>query len=162
MTKLGLIVLTLVMPLVLSGCSRRGTSSVPDKPGDTRLRLQVGQRQLKAMVAYNNTARQRGLMYRKALEEDEGMLFVFPRKKVQSFWMKNTLIPLSIAYIDDSGKVLQIEEMAPRDETSVRSDSLVRYALEVKRGWYRKAGLREGDSLPDFRAKVAPYLKIAN
>ena len=65
-------------------------------------------------------------------------------------------------YIDDSGKVLQIKEMAPRDETSVSSDFFVRYALEVDLGWYEKAGLKEGDSIPGFASKVAPYLKMAN
>lgn len=158
MTKLGLLVLTLALPLVDSGCGE----TVSRKTGDTRLSLQVGQLQLKTMVAYSDVSRRRGLMYRKALEKDEGMLFVFPRKKVLSFWMKDTFIPLSIAYIDDNGKVLQIEDMSPRDETSVRSDFPARYALEVERGWYSKAGLKEGDSLPDFKAKVAPYLKLTN
>ncbi len=155
MTKQGLFFLALVLPLVVSGC-------IQPAPRATHLKLQVGQRQLNTEVAYSDVSRKRGLMYRKALEKDSGMLFVFPRKKMLSFWMKNTLIPLSIAYIDDKGKVLQIKDMAPRDETSVASDFFVRYALEVDRGWYEKAGLKEGDSIPGFTAKVAPYLKMTN
>ncbi|MEC7921842.1 MAG: DUF192 domain-containing protein [Planctomycetota bacterium] len=159
MTKQGLIFLALVLPLVVSGCSEPALQPVPRA---AYLKLQVGQRQLNTEVAYSDVSRRRGLMYRKALEKDSGMLFVFPRKKMLSFWMKNTLIPLSIAYIDDKGKVLQIKDMAPRDETSVASDFFVRYALEVDRGWYEKAGLKEGDSIPGFTVKVAPYLKMAN
>ena len=155
MRKQGRLFLMLVLPLVVSGC-------VQPAPKALRLKLQVGQRELNTEVAYSDASRRRGLMFRKALEKDSGMLFVFPRKKMLSFWMKDTLIPLSIAYIDDSGKVLQIKDMAPRDETSVASDFFVRYALEVDRGWYEKAGLKEGDSIPEFSAKVAPYLKMAN
>ena len=159
MTKQGLLFLTLVLPVVVSSCSEPVLQPVPRA---ARLNLQVGQRELSTEVAYNDVTRKRGLMFRKALEKDSGMLFVFPRKKMLSFWMRDTLIPLSIAYIDDSGKVLQIKEMAPRDETSVSSDFFVRYALEVDRGWYEKAGLKEGDSIPGFAAKVAPYLKMTN
>ncbi|MFP6738039.1 MAG: DUF192 domain-containing protein [Planctomycetota bacterium] len=159
MTKQGLLFLTLVLPVVVSSCSEPVLQPVPRA---ARLNLQVGQRELSIEVAYSDVTRKRGLMFRKALEKDSGMLFVFPRKKMLSFWMRDTLIPLSIAYIDDSGKVMQIKEMAPRDETSVSSDFFVRYALEVDLGWYEKAGLKEGDSIPGFASKVAPYLKMAN
>ncbi len=159
MKKQGVLFLMPLVCLVVSGCSE---PDLQPPPRVARLKLQVGQRELNTEVAYSNVSRRRGLMFRKALEKDSGMLFVFPRKKMLSFWMKDTLIPLSIAYIDDSGKVLQIKDMAPRDETSVESDFFVRYALEVDRGWYEKAGLKEGDSIPGFAAKVAPYLKMAN
>ena len=74
--------------------------------------------------------------------------------------MKNTRIPLSFAFINDDGKVLQIDDMRPFDLRSVPSRFVVRYALEVDKGWYKKAGLKVGDSLPDFSRKVRPYLQM--
>ena len=156
MTKSVLSVL-IVLPLLLqSGCS--DPPRVRDT--DTRLRLKVGQRVLKTTVAYTDGSRKMGLMNRDALEEDSGMLFVFPFAKKLSFWMKNTRIPLSIAFINDDGKVLQIDDMRPFDLSSVPSRFVVRYALEVDKGWYKKAGLKVGDSLPDFPRKVRPYLQM--
>ncbi|MAM45643.1 MAG: DUF192 domain-containing protein [Planctomycetota bacterium] len=156
MTRRGLFILTLLLPFFHSGCNE----PAPRREHDTRLRLKVGGRVLKTTVAYTDAARKMGLMHREALEEDEGMLFIFPVERKLSFWMRNTRVPLSIAFIDDLGKVMQIEDMRPFDETSVPSRFTVRYALEVEKGWYRKAGLKVGDSLPEFTRKVDPYKKL--
>jgi uncharacterized membrane protein (UPF0127 family) len=75
------------------------------------------------------------------------MLFVFERDQMLSFWMKDTLIPLSIAYIAYNGRVLEIHDMKPRDLTSVRSGRSARYALEAPQGWFERAGIRPGDTL---------------
>ena len=112
-------------------------------------------------LAATPDSRRQGLMHRRELALDAGMLFIFETPGPLSFWMKNTRVPLSIAFIDDLGKVLQIEDMRPFDETSVPSRFIVRYALEVEKGWYRKAGLKVGDSLPEFDRKVNPYKKLA-
>ena len=79
-----------------------------------------------------------GLMYRKELPFNSGMLFVFPQSKNLSFWMKDTHIPLSIAYIDENGFIKNIENMNPEDITSIKSKSPCRFALEVNQGWFKK------------------------
>jgi uncharacterized membrane protein (UPF0127 family) len=84
-------------------------------------------------------------MYRESLKDGEGMLFVFDRDKLASFWMKNTFIPLSIAYIKSDGSILEIHHMRPEDLSLVRSSLSVRYALEVPQGWFDRAGIGPGD-----------------
>ncbi|HEY1406377.1 MAG TPA: DUF192 domain-containing protein [Spirochaetota bacterium] len=89
-----------------------------------------------------------GLMYRDKLDENSGMLFVFPDDGYRNFWMKNTRIPLSIAYIDAKGKILEIYDMKPLD-TSITYPSkfACRYALEVNKGWFKKHNIRTGSVL---------------
>jgi uncharacterized membrane protein (UPF0127 family) len=101
---------------------------------------------IRAEVARTVAERETGLMYRRSLADGEGMLFVFERDQMLSFWMKNTLIPLSIAYIAYNGRILEIHDMKPQDLTPVRSGRSVRYALEVPQGWFTRAGIRPGDT----------------
>jgi uncharacterized membrane protein (UPF0127 family) len=91
--------------------------------------------------------RARGLMYRKELGEDRGMLFVFPREQPLTFWMKNTRIPLSIAYIDSKGRIADILDMKPLDDKPPHyvSSVPVQYALEVNQGFFEERGVRVGD-----------------
>jgi uncharacterized membrane protein (UPF0127 family) len=98
-------------------------------------------------LARTDTERARGLMYRTSLPDGEGMLFVFEREQLLSFWMKNTLIPLSIAFIRTDGRIVEIHDMKARDVTSVNSSRSVRYALEVPQGWFTRAGIKAGDYL---------------
>jgi len=88
-----------------------------------------------------------GLMNRTALAEDRGMLFVFPDEEVRSFWMKNTLIPLSIAYIDSEGRIVDIQDMKPLDDEEPHyvSAEPARYALEVNKGFFEENGVEVGD-----------------
>jgi uncharacterized membrane protein (UPF0127 family) len=102
---------------------------------------------IRAEIARTDDERARGLMYREKLEDGEGMLFVFERDQLLSFWMKDTLIPLSIAYISSGGRILEIHDMIPRDLSPVRSSRSARYALEVPQGWFRRAGAEVGDRL---------------
>jgi len=97
-------------------------------------------------------------MYRESLPENHAMLFVFEGPRQASFWMRNTRIPLSIAYLDASGKILEIHDMQPFDETSIRSRSLaVAFALEVNQGWFRKQGIGPGDRVSGLdKARKAP------
>jgi uncharacterized membrane protein (UPF0127 family) len=104
-----------------------------------------GKTRIFAELARTEAERQRGLMYREFLADGEGMLFIFERDQKLSFWMKNTLIPLSIAFIDKDGRILQIRDMQPQDLTPVRSDHAVRYALEAPQGWFTWAGVAVGD-----------------
>jgi len=100
---------------------------------------------VKAEIASSREERNTGLMFRKKLPDGEGMLFVFEADQVLSFWMKNTSIPLSIAYIAHDGRIIDIKDMIPHDTSSVVSSRSVRYALEVPQGWYSRAGVRVGD-----------------
>ncbi|MDR1443612.1 MAG: DUF192 domain-containing protein [Treponema sp.] len=102
---------------------------------------------LRAEIARTTEERQQGLMFRKSLADGQGMLFVFDRDQILSFYMRNTLIPLSIAYIRSDGGIAEILDMRPRDETSIRSSRSVRYALEVPQGWFDRAGIKAGDRL---------------
>ncbi|KKO19618.1 MAG: hypothetical protein DCC43_11430 [Candidatus Brocadia sp.] len=86
-----------------------------------------------------------GLMYRDTLDDDGGMLFVFPKEKHVSFWMKNTRIPLSIAFIKADGRIMQIESMKPYSLDSHVSREKVKYALEMKDGWFQARKVKEGD-----------------
>jgi len=96
-------------------------------------------------IARTDEERSKGLMYRKQLPDGEGMLFVFDRDQQLSFWMKNTIIPLSIAFIASDGFIIEIKDMQPNDLNSVRSSRSVRYALEVPQGWFQRVNVRHGD-----------------
>jgi uncharacterized membrane protein (UPF0127 family) len=86
----------------------------------------------------------KGLMFRKNLEDGEGMLFVYEREHIMSFWMKNTTIPLSIAFISAGGRITEIKDMTPLSLTPVRSSRSVRYALEAPMGWFERSGIVAG------------------
>ena len=96
-------------------------------------------------LAVTDQERAEGLMFRTKLPDGEGMLFLFERDEQLSFWMKNTLIPLSIAYISANGQITEIKDMYPQDETAVGSSRSVRYALEVPQGWFTRAGIQIND-----------------
>ena len=98
-----------------------------------------------AELAVTDEERARGLMHRTNLPEGEGMLFVFDRDQRLSFWMKNTVIPLSIAFISSDGRITEIRDMRPLDLTPVVSVRSVRYALEVPQGWFARVGVGPGD-----------------
>jgi len=102
---------------------------------------------LEVELARTETERNTGLMYRTELEDGKGMLFIFEKDDVLSFWMKNTLIPLSIAYISYDGIIIDIKNMYPHDISPVHSSRSVRYALEVPQGWFAGAGIKEGDKV---------------
>ena len=106
----------------------------------------AGPVEVEAEVADDRAERARGLMERTALAEDAGMLFVFKRERQLSFWMKNTLIPLSIAYIAADGRIVDIEDMEPLDdETKHPSAEPAQYALEVNQGFFQERGIEVGD-----------------
>ena len=111
------------------------------------LRLSIRGHSLRAEVASTADARSIGLMYRKSLPENEGMLFVFPEAAYHGMWMKNTYVPLSVAFIDRQGAILNIADMAPLSETSHTAAGLAGYALEMNRGWFAKQGIRPGDRI---------------
>lgn len=91
--------------------------------------------------------RNHGFMKRKNIPEGTGMLFIFEKEQILSFWMKNTPHPLSIAYIDNRGKIRNIYDMTPYSLSSIVSTVSCRYALEVPQGWFKKNGITCGDSI---------------
>ncbi len=109
--------------------------------------LQAGIHRIKAEVADSPPERARGLMMRKSLAPNSGMLFVFQQAAVHCFWMKNTLIPLTIAFLDGDGTVVTLADMQPHDETSHCPERAVRYALEMEQGWFARRGIKAGDKI---------------
>jgi uncharacterized protein len=96
-------------------------------------------------IADNYPKREKGLMYRKSLPKNAGMLFKFPHASNLGFWMKNTYVPLDMAFLDDNGRILQIEEGIPLSTRPVKSNDECRHVLEVNRGWFKENGIKVGD-----------------
>lgn len=103
--------------------------------------------ELVAELAVKPEERNYGFMNRKKIPDGTGMLFVFEKDQVLSFWMKNTPHPLSIAYISSDGKIIDIFDMTPYSLASITSSRSVRYALEVPQGWYKKQNVNIGDKI---------------
>lgn len=111
------------------------------------MRLNAGIHVVTAEVAESADERATGLMFRKQMEPNAGMLFVFPAPFAHCFWMRNTILPLSIAFIADDGTVVNIEDMAPQSTDSHCAKKPVRYALEMNQGWFAKRGIKPGTRL---------------
>lgn len=109
-----------------------------------RVRLSAGMHQIDAQVAQTHEQRMTGLMHRKEMPQHEGMLFVFEQPSQQCFWMKNTLLPLSVAFLADDGTVVNIQEMKPQTLDSHCSAQPVRYVLEMNTGWFSRKGIKPG------------------
>ncbi len=138
-----LVKLFAALSLVLSGSA--ALAQQPQRLPMTELR--AGMHRVMAQVAQTDQQRAIGLMHVKEMPPHEGMLFVFDQPGTQCFWMRNTLLPLSIAFLADDGAIVNIAEMKPLDETSHCSTQPVRYALEMNQGWFAKKGLKAGSKL---------------
>ena len=108
------------------------------------LELSAGMYRIEAEVAANDQHRQVGLMNRKTMPAQRGMLFVFPQERTHCMWMRNTLIPLSVAFIDADGYIINIENMQPQTEDNHCAKVPARYALEMNEGWFAQRGIRPG------------------
>ena len=111
------------------------------------IRLNAGIHNIQAEVARSAAEREIGLMFRTALGPNDGMLFVFERPGQQCFWMKNTLLPLSVAFIADDGSIVNIDTMKPQTLDSHCSEKPVRFVLEMNEGWFAKRGIKAGSKL---------------
>ena len=112
------------------------------------VQIKLNQQICTVELVYDNAARSRGLSLRKSLAENHGMLFVFPDSRPRTFWMKDTYIPLSIAYLDESSSVISILDMEPLNETILyRSYFPARYALEMSQGWFASHNVKTGDRI---------------
>ena len=111
------------------------------------IEIRVGGVPVLVEIAATPASRSKGLMNRRSMPENQGMLFIFPASEVQQFWMKNTLIPLTIAYIDEASTIRTIKDMQPLDQSPVSSEVPVIYALEVNQGFFARNGVSVGDKL---------------
>ena len=141
--------------LVMVGLAAAGASLFAQEGPQARLPtidLTAGMHVIKAEVAQTSDQQMAGMMFRKEMGPNEGMLFANADSSQRCFWMRNTLIPLSIAFIDDDGRIVNIADMTPRSEASHCSAKPVRFALEMRQGWFAKRGLGAG-----FKLRGAPF-----
>ena len=120
-----------------------------------RMDLNAGIHRIDAEVAATQGTRMQGLMFRKALGEANGMLFVFTENARHCMWMRNTLIPLSVAFMDEKGRILNVEDMQPQTENNHCAAAPARYALEMSLGWFKRKGI--GAGMPISGIERAPY-----
>ena len=120
-----------------------------------RIKLSAGMHRIDTQVAATPEQRQTGLMWRKEMPQHEGMLFVFEQPSQQCFWMKNTLLPLTAAFVEDDGTVVNLADMKPQTTDPHCSAKPVRYVLEMNKGWFAKKGIKAGSRLNGelFKAK---------
>ena len=128
----------LLLPLLLACNSPKKLPTAP---------LQVGGHTVTAELAITDDDRTMGLMHRESMGTDDGMLFVYPDVRPRSFWMKNTLIPLSIAFADRDGQIVKIADMEPHDTSHTKSVYPAMYALEMNQGWFEENGVKKGDRI---------------
>lgn len=140
--------------LALAGC----LSVAPTLAADLALvELGAGMFRIEAELAATPQARQVGLMNRREMPAQRGMVFVFTEDARHCMWMRNTLIPLSVAFLDREGRILNIEDMQPRTEDNHCAARPARYALEMNLGWFAAKGIKAGDSLRGFDKLPAGY-----
>jgi uncharacterized protein len=153
MVKIHLSALLLMLMICAIGCGQQSLPAPAAASGQVQkgqpklplITLWLGDREIRAEQAITNWQIQQGLMFRESLDENEGMLFIFSSPSRVSFWMRNTSIPLSIAYIDPEGLILEIHDMRPFDETPILArNSRVQFALEMNQGWFRRHGIDRG------------------
>lgn len=139
--------------LAFGSCSDdEGPPEIPPGSGDAPYELTITNANgetatLQVEVASTRAQRERGLMERESMPDDHGMLFLFEEDVSLGFWMKNTPLPLTIAYIDSTGEILEMRDGQPRDETILRPSQPYRYALEVNQGWFERNGFAPGDQV---------------
>nr|WP_245953114.1 DUF192 domain-containing protein [Alteromonas aestuariivivens] len=119
----------------------------PDEVEFNSARIQIGKKVLEVEFAQTDRQRSRGLMYRTSLCDDCGMLFHFFPARQASMWMKNTLIPLDVAFIDRNGVITDIKPLQPQDLTSVGASKAVSFALEMNQGWFAAHQIAVGDRI---------------
>ncbi len=125
----------LLVVAALTGCGKKGFDTAT---------IDVGGHSVKVELAHNSEQRSRGLMFRETMPEERGMLFIYPEQRTLSFWMKDTRIPLSIAFADRTGKIVRIADMTPLDKSAVQSLYPATYALEMNQGWFDRHQVAAG------------------
>lgn len=121
-----------------------------------RMELTTGFYRIDAEVAFDDQNRQTGLMHRRSMAQHQGMLFVFPAVATHCMWMRNTLIPLSVAFLDEQGQIINIEDMKPQTEDNHCAARPARYALEMNLGWFASKGIKPGARLGGIEKAPRP------
>lgn len=138
----------LLLAFLLSGCGRNVPPAPPPKTVQDWFAIKVGDRMVQMQLAVFPVEMEDGLMERRELGSDQGMLFVYRAPTQMSFWMRNTLLPLDIGFFDDKGGLKEIYAMLPHDEAPINSRSNeLQFALEMNRGWFDAHGVRPGAML---------------
>ena len=139
--------LTSVLTILL--VTTAGMANADDSPQTNlqRITLTAGIHQIDTQLAVTPNQQAVGLMYRNDMPMNEGMLFVFEQASVQCFWMKNTRLPLTAAFVADDGTIVNLENMKPQTTESHCSTQPVRYVLEMNQGWFAKKGIKPGSKL---------------
>lgn len=120
------------------------------------IELSAGFHRIEAEVAADQPDRMKGLMNRRSMAANQGMLFVFPQTDRHCMWMRNTLLPLSVAFLDEQGRIINIEEMAPQTETNHCAAAPARFALEMNKGWFAGKGFKAGQSIGGIEKSPRP------
>ena len=121
-----------------------------------RIELTAGFYRIEAEVAANDPNRMQGLMHRRSMPANQGMLFVFAQPERHCMWMRNTLLPLSVAFLDEEGRILNIENMLPRTEDNHCAAKAARFALEMNLGWFASKGIKPGSRIGGLEKSPAP------
>lgn len=141
MKRPGIAVLLLLLLAISSACAQQDARN----PVGPRIPLTVGNTVFNIELARTDQERQMGLMFRSSMAESDGMLFIFDNEEHLAFWMKNTNIPLSIAYISAAGEIREIYDMSPHSLRSIEGQYFAKYALELNQGAFARAGIKVGD-----------------
>jgi uncharacterized membrane protein (UPF0127 family) len=120
------------------------------------MELTAGMHRIEAEVAANDPNRQLGLMNRKTMPQQHGMLFVFNHENTHCMWMRNTFLPLSVAFVDANGVIINIEDMKPQTEDNHCAKQPARYALEMNLGWFAQRGIKPGTKLGGIEKAPRP------
>lgn len=144
------------MLVALAGSLAVTSAGYAQQTGLPVIALNAGIHVIQAEVANTATTRSTGMMFRKSLDANRGMLFVFEVVAPHCMWMRNTFVPLSVAFLDDEGKILNIADMTPHDETSHCASGSARYALEMNRGWFAGKGVKAGAKLGGLEKAPGP------
>lgn len=136
---------------LLAGCGAEARKAEGPKTIDDRFAVKLGDRTVQMQLAIQPAEQQRGLMFRKTMGADEGMIFLYDRAQTMSFWMRNTELPLDIGFFDADGTLREIYPLYPRDEQTVSSRGRRQFALEMNQGWYARNGVKPGAVL-DLKA----------
>jgi len=143
-TTLRINVLSFILALFVV-CFFTGEKAFAQERGKPFFQLAVKGKKIRAEVVQTEEEKAKGLMFRESLGKDDGMLFVYDREAVLTFWMKNTPIPLSIAFMDQRGKIVDIQDMEPFSLQTHASILPAKYALEMNQGWFKRNGIKMGD-----------------
>ena len=142
--------------LILALCLTQAFTQAVAQTAMPQVELKIHKHTLTAEVASNDADRMQGLMHRRMLPENRGMLFVFQNVAYHGMWMRNTYVPLSVAFIDEAGVIINIEDMQPHTRDSHSATSPARYALEMNLGWFRKRGIKSGMKIEGLERAPPP------